>query len=237
MNVYFVDCENKSVDEIDKLGNSSQLYLFVNDNTKIHANIIGKAQNKGINVSFINKEKCSNKTNALDFLLDTWLGYIIAKDESKNIPNNSYYIVSEDTGYENVVKFWKKKGKQIKRIDNFILITKEQHTSSVTKDSKNTSEISKLSKEDKDLLDYVATAIKELQKNKLDALQSTQTRDLLVIYTELHRLVRKISTNKCSISKKRIKDEKFKRYIKEDKDKKFVLITKDFLMKYNLITK
>lgn len=55
--------------------------------------------------------KCSQGKNALDFQLVSYLGFFIFSD-----PNSEYIIVSDDTGYDPVVKMWNNKGVKVRRI-------------------------------------------------------------------------------------------------------------------------
>ena len=59
-------------------------------------------------VTFI---KCYEGTNALDFQLVSELGYLIGKEE-----DGSFVIVTNDTGFDAAVKYWRRKKKSVKRI-------------------------------------------------------------------------------------------------------------------------
>lgn len=59
-------------------------------------------------VTFI---KCYEGTNALDFQLVSELGYRISKDE-----DGSFIIVTNDTGFDAAVKYWRRRKKSVKRI-------------------------------------------------------------------------------------------------------------------------
>ena len=59
-------------------------------------------------VTFI---KCYEGTNALDFQLVSELGYLIGKNES-----GSFVIVTNDTGFDAAVKYWRRNKKSVKRI-------------------------------------------------------------------------------------------------------------------------
>ena len=55
--------------------------------------------------------KCYEGTNALDFQLCSELGYCIARNE-----NDDFIIVTNDTGYDAAVKYWRRKEYSVKRI-------------------------------------------------------------------------------------------------------------------------
>lgn len=62
-----------------------------------------------IQVQFV---KCVNGTNsALDFQLVSYLGYLISHDS-----NQTYYIISNDNGYDAVIDFWQSRQVSILRI-------------------------------------------------------------------------------------------------------------------------
>ena len=51
--------------------------------------------------------------NALDFQLSSYLGLCIHEN-----PNEDFYIISKDKGFECVCRFWRNKGIMVKRINN-----------------------------------------------------------------------------------------------------------------------
>ena len=51
--------------------------------------------------------------NALDFQLSSYLGLCIHEN-----PNEDYYIISKDKGFECVCRFWRNRGISVKRLDN-----------------------------------------------------------------------------------------------------------------------
>lgn len=54
---------------------------------------------------------CNKGKNALDFQLISYLGYLL-----KSAAKTEYTIISNDTGYDPVVKFWKDKGYVVTRM-------------------------------------------------------------------------------------------------------------------------
>lgn len=54
---------------------------------------------------------CQMGTNALDFQLSSYLGFLIAQE-----PHKEYAILSNDNGYDVVVSFWKRSGYAVKQI-------------------------------------------------------------------------------------------------------------------------
>lgn len=56
--------------------------------------------------------------NALDFQLSSYLGARIQKD-----PGATYYIVSQDGGYDCVCRFWSNQKIRVKRIERFFYDT------------------------------------------------------------------------------------------------------------------
>ena len=118
MKIYFVDLENISVTALcttQEIDAGDLVFIFYSDVCKKSAaKIKDNISENGIIYKTIKAK--SGITNALDFQLSSYLGYII----SKNICNNyECIIVSYDKGYEVVCDFWKKRGINIHRIDNF----------------------------------------------------------------------------------------------------------------------
>ena len=55
--------------------------------------------------------KCFEGSNALDFQLVTQLGYLLCENQE-----NSYVIVSNDTGFDAAVRYWKQRNMPVQRI-------------------------------------------------------------------------------------------------------------------------
>lgn len=107
---YLVDYENvhkKGLYGIDELEKTDNVIIFYSPNAdklpfSLHSQIIEtKAKITCFEVDTVGK-------NALDFQLSSYIGYIVGK-HSKCM----CYIISKDSGYENVCNFWRKYGKKI----------------------------------------------------------------------------------------------------------------------------
>lgn len=105
MSTFLVDYENvnqKGLSGISKLAENDVVYIFYSANVStltfdIHKQIIASnAQIKYISVA-------NGTKNALDFQLDTFLGYLIATSTDRQ-----FYIVSADNGFQVVKNFWSK---------------------------------------------------------------------------------------------------------------------------------
>ena len=55
--------------------------------------------------------KCFEGSNALDFQLVTQLGYLLCENQA-----NSYVIVSNDTGFDAAVRYWKRRNMPVQRL-------------------------------------------------------------------------------------------------------------------------
>lgn len=53
--------------------------------------------------------------NSLDFQLPTYLGYIIAKESNKE-----FTVISNDEGFNSIIKFWKSRNIRINRCKNLL---------------------------------------------------------------------------------------------------------------------
>lgn len=105
MSVFLVDFENvnsSGLSGINKLSENDSVYIFYTPNASslsfdAHKQIIAsKAVIKYFCVS-------SGGKNALDFQLDSFLGYLISSSEDRD-----FCIVSADNGFQAVKSFWKK---------------------------------------------------------------------------------------------------------------------------------
>lgn len=111
--IYYVDIENVSTAFISILGSKisrrSTLAIFYSDeNMKFNFMNLSQLELRGVNVKFI---KCFTGRNALDFQLISTIGYSIAKLGT----NCRYIIISNDTGYDSAVKYWRQFGYNVER--------------------------------------------------------------------------------------------------------------------------
>ena len=98
-----------------------------------YMSVIRLMENNSINVRF---EECYEGTNALDFQLVSYMGYLMGRNDTHSENNSSatpivtdtadvsaascadeYIIMSNDTGYDPAVRFWKDKGYAVRRFN------------------------------------------------------------------------------------------------------------------------
>lgn len=89
-----------------------------------YMSVIRLMENNSINVRF---EECYEGTNALDFQLVSYMGYLMgcggaySENEcdaaSAETGADEYIIMSNDTGYDPAVRFWKDKGFAVRRFN------------------------------------------------------------------------------------------------------------------------
>ena len=89
-----------------------------------YMSVIRLIENNKINIRF---EECYEGTNALDFQLVSYMGYLMggggacSENEcdaaSAETGADEYIIMSNDTGYEPAVRFWKDKGYAVRRFN------------------------------------------------------------------------------------------------------------------------
>lgn len=89
-----------------------------------YMSVIRLIENNKINIRF---EECYEGTNALDFQLVSYMGYLMgcggacSENEcdaaSAEIGADEYIIMSNDTGYDPAVRFWKDKGYAVRRFN------------------------------------------------------------------------------------------------------------------------
>lgn len=69
---------------------------------------------------------CHMGKNGLDFQLVTYLGYLL-----RTATKSEYIIISNDTGYDSVIKFWKERDKKISRLTKAMIMEKDGNQKTV----------------------------------------------------------------------------------------------------------
>ena len=112
MKYYLIDSENVGdfcIPLLDLPADRAELIVFYTKNSPhMSYDSLIKLKESDRKVTFI---KCYEGTNALDFQLCTQLGFLIALHEK-----DDFIIVTNDTGYDAAVKFWRRKEYSVKRI-------------------------------------------------------------------------------------------------------------------------
>lgn len=123
---YLIDYENVGSDGLsgfDKLDKTDHIHLFYTDNAKrINLDVF---DNHG-EAEFVTHKVPSGKQSA-DMHLSSFLGYIIGINKGADC---SYVIVSKDTDFDNIIKFWKENAKaKVIRSQQIKQTTSKQTTS------------------------------------------------------------------------------------------------------------
>ena len=109
---YLIDSENVGdfwIPLLDLPAEKSALIVFYTRNSPhMSYESLIRLKESDRTVTFV---KCYEGTNALDFQLVSELGYLIGKEE-----DGSFVIVTNDTGFDAAVKYWRRKKKSVKRI-------------------------------------------------------------------------------------------------------------------------
>lgn len=110
--IYLIDSENVGSDwttMLPKLDETDQVIVFYTNRSPHvgYEGIILVAQS-GVSVEYI---KCHEGNNALDFQLVSELGFRLHDNEDKN-----FIILTKDTGFDSVVKYWSEKNYHVTRI-------------------------------------------------------------------------------------------------------------------------
>ena len=108
-----IDSENVGSTWVSLLqeGKQFDLYIFVTENAKslnfsLLKELTGDSSHK------INIIECESGRNSLDFYLSSYLGYLIGRAK-----HSSYVVVSQDTGFDHVIDYWKRNGVDVVRIN------------------------------------------------------------------------------------------------------------------------
>ena len=109
---YLIDSENVGdfwIPLLELPGQDTELIVFYTRNSPhMSYDSLIRLKESERTVTFI---KCYEGTNALDFQLVSELGYRISKDE-----DGIFIIVTNDTGFDAAVKYWRRRKKTVKRI-------------------------------------------------------------------------------------------------------------------------
>ena len=112
MKHYLIDSENVGdfwIPLLDLPADMAKLIVFYTKNSPhMSYDSLIKLKESDRIVTFI---KCYEGTNALDFQLCTELGFLIAGN-----PGDEFIIVTNDTGYDAAVRYWRRKEYSVKRI-------------------------------------------------------------------------------------------------------------------------
>lgn len=123
MNYYFIDFENVKTEGIQKLTNlkpDDAVIVFYSDVCKnINLDAINILTSQSIKLCC--RKVNTGTKNALDFQLSSDLGYFIGreselKEHGHNTNSVSWFIVSNDKGYDCLCDHWKKQGVSVQRI-------------------------------------------------------------------------------------------------------------------------
>ena len=173
MAYYLIDFENlKNINGCDTLLEDDTIVFFYSKNAntlsfELHIELSECKANK----EYIKAE--SGGKNALDFQLSTYVGYLIA-----NNPNDEIYIISKDSGFQNVLSFWKQKGKDVLKLRKNIVEVDCEKIDCVEKSTENAEKTTK--QEPKETIE---TVLKN-NASKLGITQEQQTK-IIEIFNSL----------------------------------------------------
>lgn len=124
MNYYFIDYENVHADGFtgaENLGENDVICVMYTEQSKAFSlELVEKIARQHAKLE--SYKAGTGAKNSLDFQLASYLGYMIAKNESAG---DCFYIVSRDTGFNHLVDFWAERNVTVKRIPNFMGEEKE----------------------------------------------------------------------------------------------------------------
>lgn len=153
---FYVDSENVGdlwIDFLHKSDDDSHFLIFYTKRTPhmSYPNVVQLLDNKKP-VEFI---LCSEGNNALDFQLVSYLGYQLCMK-----PDDRFFIVSRDTGFDAVIRFWNDRNYPVKRLVNFSNCTDDA-------DSPVKSDLSAIDNSDSNPSDEIIAGI---PKSEIDAI-------------------------------------------------------------------
>lgn len=120
---YLVDSENVNDNWLmllDLAAGEDEIIIFYTKNSP-HMSYMSVVKLLGNTTQKITFEECFEGNNALDFQLISYMGYLMS--ETSLGDGTEYIVMSNDTGFDAAVKFWKKKGFAVRRVNvNFCKI-------------------------------------------------------------------------------------------------------------------
>ncbi|BAL84630.1 hypothetical protein SELR_pSRC200960 (plasmid) [Selenomonas ruminantium subsp. lactilytica TAM6421] len=122
MNYYLLDFENvksSGFDGVEKLSEQDKVIAFYSVNSgTITIDMHIKINKSKADIEF--QKVFIGGKNALDFQLSSYLGYLIRDTlpTEDNAEMCNYYIVSNDTGYDFLCKYWKNQGVEVKIVSS-----------------------------------------------------------------------------------------------------------------------
>lgn len=174
MNYYFIDYENVHADGftgVEKLGENDVICVMYTEQSKAFSlELVEKITRQRARLE--SYKAGTGAKNSLDFQLASYLGYVIAKNEGAD---DSFYIVSRDTGFNHLVDFWAERNVKVRRIPNFACDEKdleEPKPKARTKSKSKVADTDKATKEE--LLQYLTE--EEYSDKILEIFNSYKTR-------------------------------------------------------------
>lgn len=103
MTFYLVDYENvntEGLQGVEHLTAADEIIIFYSEHAdRLTFDLHRRLNESKAQIHYFKVDAC--KKNALDFQLVSYLGYLIAQNEGQ-----AFYIISRDTGFQSVVRFW-----------------------------------------------------------------------------------------------------------------------------------
>ena len=103
MAFYLVDYENvntEGLQGVEQLTAADEVIIFYSEHAdRLTFDLHRRLNESKAQIHYFKVGAC--KKNALDFQLVSYLGYLIAQNSGQ-----SFYIISHDTGFQSVVRFW-----------------------------------------------------------------------------------------------------------------------------------
>lgn len=110
--IYLIDYENvanSGLCGIENLTEKDELIFFYNQQSTLNMNTHRILETLSAKKQYI--QVTADTKNALDFQLASYLGYLANT-------NRAFFIVSNDTGYDALISFWKGRNVKIERVSN-----------------------------------------------------------------------------------------------------------------------
>lgn len=182
---YLIDFEN--VNEVglagcEQLKSTDYIHLFYTDHArKINLDLCANHGNARL---FLHKAPASKQS--LDMHLVSYLGYLIGRNHGRNY---SYIIISKDTDYDNLIKFWKEKYHV--KVGRKATISSENTINETDTKAKPAAKAKQTSAKPKQTAASTQTAAKTKQTAEKSSQAAKSNGSKSSLYGEVHQLINK----------------------------------------------
>ncbi len=218
--IFYVDSENVGdewIKLLDTADNNDRFLIFYTARSPhiSYPNVV-KLLATNRNLEFI---LCHEGSNALDFQLVSYLGYQLCRE-----PEHEMYIVSKDTGYDAIIRFWGERNITIRRISSANCNTDSKTTPVTT------------------AADAITAPVESVEDNSICGISKDEIDDIIAACpgrnpTYLHMFLTHFYGSKTGLSiYKTVTSKEYPRVFKNRDSKNSFCVLCQYIAKYSEVT-